>query len=591
MNIGKPEKQTRVAFYLRVSTEDQVEKHGLDVQMEALESLVHTRGKLDDGRPAMVKAGEQYIYVDDGVSGTIPPNERPAYARMTEDLANAPEGKKPFDMVAVFKIDRFARRLKLLLDITTHLGKEGIEFVSATEGVDTSTPFGRAMLGILGVISELELENIKSRTEGGRKSAMLKGVVMGANAKFGYIKDENKYLEPFDVEAKVVKEIFDLFVFKKQTTQQIANYLTESEIPSPNASAIIHRKHSGTKSNKTNADHFWRPSTVKTILTDEIYIGIYYVLKSKDGKQLPKDEWTISDRRHTPIITKQVFSLAQKEMENSTRRVSLNVKQKEEHIYLLSGLLHCHQCGNLPSKNDDLASWIGDKKRINKNQLSYYYKCGRKNRKKYSQICTTLPIPADEIEVYVTEFVLDLIQNPGTVYRYHQELASTRKDQKLQQKRREKIMDLLNKVPARRIRVRKQHEDGHITDDQLTERMNELAEDEKRYQQTLDEIDYRLSQIGVSEGYFKSFELFSLKYEGMIEELRKDREELYSLIHQLIGQIVVYSRPVTKKDKIAGRKTKETQYLPNKIDVHLNLPQHLLQELYTQKFGVRKSKW
>ena len=189
----------------------------------------------------------------------------------------------------------------------------------------------------------------------------------------------------------------------------------------------------------------------------------------------------------------------------------------------------------------------------------------------------------------MADFVIDLIQNPSTVYRYHQELASTRKDQKLQQKRREKIMDLLNKVPARRVRVRKQHEDGHITDDQLAERMKELDQDEKRYQQTLDEIDYRLSQIGVSEGYFKSFELFSLKYEGLIEELRKDREELYMLIHQLIGQVVVYSRPVTKKDAIAGRKTQEIQYIPNKLDIHLNLPQHLLQELYTQKFGVRKS--
>ena len=78
----------RVALYLRVSTEDQVEKYGLDAQRSAINGFIQSRGKLKDGvRDKMVFAGSNYEYVDE-ISGTTNISERPGFARLVEDLSN-----------------------------------------------------------------------------------------------------------------------------------------------------------------------------------------------------------------------------------------------------------------------------------------------------------------------------------------------------------------------------------------------------------------------------------------------------------------------------------------------------------------------
>lgn len=168
----------RAAMYLRVSTEDQTEKYGIELQQAAIEGILKSKGQLDNGQPAMVLAGEQFIYKDEGFSGTIPLDGRPAFLRMKEDIENAPDGAKPFDTVIVYRIDRFARRLRILLDVIDYFETHDIQFISANESIDTTTPFGKAMLGIIGVIAELEIETTKARTQAGRAQAREKGVYM-----------------------------------------------------------------------------------------------------------------------------------------------------------------------------------------------------------------------------------------------------------------------------------------------------------------------------------------------------------------------------------------------------------------------------
>src|SRR3989344_2714232 len=189
MDGNKDEITRRLAYYIRVSTDDQADKFGIPAQKEAVEAILRTKGKLRDGQPAMVFAGNNHVYIDDGISGTSKLDERPGFAKLKEDYMLAPKGHKPFDTVAVFKIDRFARKLRILMDVLDFFEENGIEFISATESIDTSTPFGRAMLSIMGVIAELERENILQRTHLGRDQANQLGVAMGANARYGYQKD------------------------------------------------------------------------------------------------------------------------------------------------------------------------------------------------------------------------------------------------------------------------------------------------------------------------------------------------------------------------------------------------------------------
>src|SRR3989344_5315718 len=300
MNGNLEEVQLRVAPYLRVSTEDQAEKFGLKAQMSAIEGFIKSKGTLKDGKTqAMVLAGKAYEYIDTDISGGKELDERPEFRRLKEDILYAPEGSKPFDVVAVFKIDRFARKLRILMDVIKFFEVYKIEFISATESIDTSTAFGRAMLGIMGVIAELERENILDRTRRGREQANLLGVYMGANARYGYQKDKQGRLVIFDEEAQLVKRIFALFAVGRLTPQKIADILTEEQVLSPDASAVHYGKRKG-GTRKTNPLSFWRMEMVRSILSDEIYIGTLYHSKSKRGKSLPKAEWKESPHKHEP---------------------------------------------------------------------------------------------------------------------------------------------------------------------------------------------------------------------------------------------------------------------------------------------------
>lgn len=169
------------------------------------------------------------------------------------------------------------------LDVIDYFEKHEIQFISANESIVTSTPFGKAMLGIIGVIAELEIETTKDRTQAGKAQARDRGVYMCTIGPFGYMKNKDKQLVILEEEAKAVREIFDLFVVQKKNAQQIADYLKAMNILTPLPSSI----HYGKKKpgiTKINEPYFWRDTTVRDILKDEIYIGLYYYKKNEGNK-------------------------------------------------------------------------------------------------------------------------------------------------------------------------------------------------------------------------------------------------------------------------------------------------------------------
>ena len=127
---------------------------------------------------------------------------------------------------------------------------------------------------------------------------------------------------------------------------------------------------------------------------------------------------------------------------------------------------------------------------------------------------------------------------------------------------------------------------GAIDSPTLQRKLEELKGKEAEYKSKLAEIDFKLSQETLSKGYQESLKQYAEKYGKALDEIMKDEKQLYDLIHSLLYEIVVYSRPRTDKDVIAGRK-KESQFIPDRIDISLNLPQNLLRELYIQEFGVK----
>lgn len=147
-----------VAIYIRVSTEDQAkEGYSLEVQREYLEAFAKRVG-LEIFR----------VYQDDGISGYS--TERPALKELLKDA----KGKK-FDLVLVYKIDRFSRNLKDLLNLVDELLSSGVGFKSATEPFDTTTSAGKLIFQQLGSFAEFERNRIAERVFPG----MVKGVQRG----------------------------------------------------------------------------------------------------------------------------------------------------------------------------------------------------------------------------------------------------------------------------------------------------------------------------------------------------------------------------------------------------------------------------
>lgn len=107
-------------------------------------------------------------------------------------------------------------------------------------------------------------------------------------------------------------------------------------------SAIFYKKRV-TGNNKINDPYFWRDSSIRDIIKDEIYIGKYYYNKNKGNKHLKKSEWQLSPYRHTPIIDIATFQLAQMRLQEDIA-LRNSMKTADNHLYLLSGLLKCHAC-------------------------------------------------------------------------------------------------------------------------------------------------------------------------------------------------------------------------------------------------------
>ncbi len=568
-------RKKRVAIYIRVSTEDQVEKYGPKIQREAIMNFIESRKHTDT---PFEFAGENYVYFDN-ISGTTKLEDRPKFAKLIEDIELSSSENRPFDIVVVYRIDRFARKLKILHEVIDFFEENEIQFASVSENIDTSTPFGRAILSIIGVIAELEIETIKQRTQGGRESAANDGVFMGRSTPYGY-KKKDKKLAILENEAEGVRTIYDLYINQKYGIGKIAKYLREHKFLSPESSAKKNKK-KGSFIKKQNSIYHWNDQSIRRILTNEIYTGVYYYGKQKKGKKLPKSKWKKSDYLMPIIIDIVNFKKAQDILKESKARNTSSLKRSEP--YYLGGLLTCDNCFHLKENNGSRNNWNGTgKKNPKTGKHSYFYVCSRKHCSKYDVRCTALPLPAKELEKFIIKKCLELISSPLAVYNHQQKLNSSKIEIKILNKQLEKINKLISGIPVRRKHISTQHEHGLISDTELKKRAKEINESELTYQKELKDIQVKIAQNNISEGYLRTLDLFNKKYQKVLKNVSKNKKLVDEIVHMLIDEIVVYSRNRKDTDVIAGPK-KEDQKIPFRLSIRLKLPQDILNEISKQE--------
>jgi DNA invertase Pin-like site-specific DNA recombinase len=156
--MEKMKTERRVAIYARVSTSS-----GQDPEMQIRELKEFCRNR------SWKIAGE---FVDSGISGAT--DSRPQLNRLMADA-----NRRRFDAVVVWKFDRFARSVSHLLRSLETFSALGIEFVSLSEQLDSSTPTGKMVFTILGSVAELERSLIGERVKAGLRNARAKGKRLG----------------------------------------------------------------------------------------------------------------------------------------------------------------------------------------------------------------------------------------------------------------------------------------------------------------------------------------------------------------------------------------------------------------------------
>jgi DNA invertase Pin-like site-specific DNA recombinase len=147
----------RIAIYARVSTTDQ-----------------STGSQLLDLRKYVSDRGWQIYreFVDEGISGTK--DSRPALDQLMDDAK-----KRRFDIVLVWRFDRFARSTRHLINALEEFKNLGIDFVSFQENIDTSSPLGSAIFTIISAVAQLERDIIAERVKAGLRRAKENGKKLG----------------------------------------------------------------------------------------------------------------------------------------------------------------------------------------------------------------------------------------------------------------------------------------------------------------------------------------------------------------------------------------------------------------------------
>ena len=287
----------KVAIYVRVSTTSQVEEaYSIDEQKAKLSSYCD------------IKDWNVYkIYTDGGFSGAN--TDRPALEGLIKDAK-----KRKFDTVLVYKLDRLSRSQKDTLYLIEDIFiKNNIAFLSLQENFDTSTPFGKAMIGLLSVFAQLEREQIKERMQLGKIGRAKAGKsMMWAKTSYGYdYHRETGTITINPAQALAIKFIFESYLRGRSITK-LRDDLNEQ-----------YPKHVP-----------WSYRSVRAILDNPVYCGF----NQFKGEVYPGN--------HEPIITEEVYNKTKEELKIRQRTAAENVNPRPfQAKYILSGIGQCGYCG------------------------------------------------------------------------------------------------------------------------------------------------------------------------------------------------------------------------------------------------------
>ena len=309
----------RVTFYARVSSEKDEQLNSLDNQISYYTDLIKSNKKWT------------YVngYIDEGISG-ISTQKRENFHQM---IADAKIGM--FDLIITKEISRFARNTLDSIKYTRELLNDGVGVFFQNDNINTLDEDSELRLTIMSGIAQDELRKLSSRIKFGHQQAIKNKVVIGNSRIFGYVKDNKKLvIEPN--EAKMVRELFELYATDKYSMKQIEDLFWQKGYRNLNGNKIAH-------------------STMSNIISNPKYKGYYCGNKvkvidmfTKKQKFLEPEEWVMfkdeTGEIVPAIVTEELWDRANKVLAKRSRDVKSR-QNKCNHANLLTGKLFCMHCG------------------------------------------------------------------------------------------------------------------------------------------------------------------------------------------------------------------------------------------------------
>lgn len=468
-----------VDLYIRVSTTEQAEEgYSVGEQESRLRSYCSAYGYIINA-----------VHVDPGFSGAT--LERPGIKKVIKDV-RAGKCKK----IIVWKLDRLSRSQKdtmiLLEDVFL---ENNCNFVSLTENFDTSTPFGRCIVGILSAFAQMERENLKIRTSMGRQARIKKGYFHGSHCPIGYKFKEGSndlIIDPYT--SKMVREVFRRFI-SGESIKSISKYMLE-----------------------THGDNLydWGNNTaIRRVLRNPVYMG-YVTLGTEIYKGV-----------HEAIISETDWYLAAAILEhnkNIDKRSYTFRAAGTTADNLLTGLLFCGDCG---------ARMYARK--VSKTKKKYICHSVARTSKAMikSDNCTNRlhPYTVEQLDTMVIDEIKKLALDQSAFESMVTELREATPDEL------DGYEERLEEIERQISRLLNLYQLGIMEISEFQDRITDLKEEKEKIQAEMERQE--ASAAMPLEIAWKHITTLSSVLEN------GDTEEVHKIIHTLVDKVVVLNNDVT----------------------------------------------
>lgn len=452
----------KISAYCRVSTEKEAQIDSLEKQIEFFNEFTKKNGY------------ELYkLYADEGISGKQI-KHRKQFQQMMQDAK-----AKKFEKVVVKDVSRFARNTVDLLQSVRELKSYGVQvdFLNNGEVMEGGSEF---ILTILGAMAQQESANMSKRVKFGKDITAQKGRV--PNLVFGYdkIPNERYTLKINEEEAKIVKEIFESYVYKGIGTTKIAWNLNDR----------------GIRTKKTKSK--WVQTSIVRMLKNPIYTGRVTNKKSEvtdfitgTRKELPEEEWIVVEKPEMRIISDELFNRAQELLEQRSNEFKLNNK-REKTEYVFSTLIYCKHCGY---------SFRRIKRKYTADGPEYIrWVCSGRNSMGVNHCPNTTVIDEEELLDAIKIYLKSIISNKKDFMKaVEKEFEKITKLRETNERSEESLLKEIEKVTVKKQKYMEMFQNEIINIQELKKYTNPLNEDIARLERELKLITSEIKEKDVLE--------------------------------------------------------------------------------------------